>query len=165
MFFFKVEIRLHTLIPPFRPGRVHCGSASWDNCGWVLPDKLRVSLFPGRFPHYACGIVSPLWLCFMEISGEPNGGGGGTRLSNTVRNVCSNKMLFSSSCATPWTEMSVNCFHLTLQPFLFCPQMLRNSVFMLACRQTVISITLFFHSTIQFVFFSSWQPQEVCLVQ
>ena len=27
-FFFKVEIRLHTLIPLFRPGSVHIGSVS-----------------------------------------------------------------------------------------------------------------------------------------
>ena len=52
-FFFKVEIRLHTLFPLFRPGSVHGGSASWDNCDWVFPDKLRVSLFPDRFPCYA----------------------------------------------------------------------------------------------------------------
>ena len=50
--FFKVEIRLHTLIPFLRPGSVHSGSASWDDCGRVFPDELRVSSFSDRFPHY-----------------------------------------------------------------------------------------------------------------
>ena len=52
-FFFKVEISLCTLIPLFRPGSVHSGSASWDECDWVFPDDLHVSSFPDRFPHYA----------------------------------------------------------------------------------------------------------------
>ena len=43
----------HTNIPLFRPGSVHSGSASWDDCGQVFLDELRVSLFPDRFPHYA----------------------------------------------------------------------------------------------------------------
>ena len=30
-FFFKVEINSRTLIPFFRPGSVHSGSASWDD--------------------------------------------------------------------------------------------------------------------------------------
>ena len=42
-----------TLMPLFRPGSVHIGSASCDDCDQVFPDKLRVSLFPDRFPHYA----------------------------------------------------------------------------------------------------------------
>ena len=52
-FFFKVEIRWSTLIPLFRSGSVDRGSESWDDCGRVFPEKLRVSLFPDRFPHYA----------------------------------------------------------------------------------------------------------------
>ena len=66
--FFKVEISLRTLIPPFRQGSVHRGSASWDDCDWVFPDELRVSSFPDRFPHYACiaGIVSPLRLRWVK---------------------------------------------------------------------------------------------------
>ena len=36
------------------PGSVNSGSVSWDNCGRKFPDKLRVSLFLERFPHYAC---------------------------------------------------------------------------------------------------------------
>ena len=32
---------------------IHSGSASWDDCGWVFPDELRVSSFPDTFPHYA----------------------------------------------------------------------------------------------------------------
>ena len=35
------------------PGSVHSGSASRDDCGRMFPDKLRVSSFPYRFPHYA----------------------------------------------------------------------------------------------------------------
>ena len=57
-FFFHVEIRSCTLIPLFRPGSVHNGSASWDDYGRVFPDELRVSLFPDRFPH----CFSVLWL-------------------------------------------------------------------------------------------------------
>ena len=54
-FFFlsSVEISSHTLIPLFRPGLVHNGSASRDDSGWVFPDTLCVSLFPDRLPHYA----------------------------------------------------------------------------------------------------------------
>ena len=26
---------------------------SWDDCGWMLPEKLHVSSFPDRFSHYA----------------------------------------------------------------------------------------------------------------
>ena len=49
----KVEIGLCALIPLFGPESVHSGSVIWDDCGWVLPDKLHVSSFPDRFPHYA----------------------------------------------------------------------------------------------------------------
>ena len=52
-FTFKVGIMSRTLIPLFRPGSVHRGSARWDECGRVFPDELRVSSFPYRFPHYA----------------------------------------------------------------------------------------------------------------
>ena len=52
-FFFKVEISLRTLIPLFMPGSVHGGSVSWDNCGWMFPDKLLVSSFLDRLPHCA----------------------------------------------------------------------------------------------------------------
>ena len=51
-FFFNVEISSRTLIPILRPESVHSGSASWDDCGWMFPDELRVSSFPDRFPHY-----------------------------------------------------------------------------------------------------------------
>ena len=36
-----VEIRSRTLIPLLRPGSVHNGSASWNDCGWAFPDKLQ----------------------------------------------------------------------------------------------------------------------------
>ena len=52
LFFLKVEISLCTLIPFFMPESVHSGSVSWD-CGWTFPDKLSVSSFLDRFPHYA----------------------------------------------------------------------------------------------------------------
>ena len=51
--FFKVEIRSHTVIPLFRPGSVHSGSASWDKCGRVFPDELRVSSFSDRFQRHS----------------------------------------------------------------------------------------------------------------
>ena len=50
---FIMVISSRTLIPLFRPGSVHNGSASWDDCDLVFPDELRVSSFPDRFPHYA----------------------------------------------------------------------------------------------------------------
>ena len=66
-FFFKVEISSHTLNPLFRPESVHSGSASWDDCGWMLSDKLHVSSFLDRFKHYAWTVaVSPLWLCWVK---------------------------------------------------------------------------------------------------
>ena len=49
---FLVEISSRTLNPLFKPESVHSGSASWDDCNRVLPDELRVSSFPDRFPHY-----------------------------------------------------------------------------------------------------------------
>ena len=51
--FLKVEISMCTLIPLFRQGSAHSGSASWDNCHQTFPDMVDVSLFPDRFPHYA----------------------------------------------------------------------------------------------------------------
>ena len=53
-FFFKVEISLCTLIPLFTPGLVHSSLVNWDDCNRVFPDKLCVSSFPDRFPHYSC---------------------------------------------------------------------------------------------------------------
>ena len=50
---FEVEISSHALIPFLTPGSVHSGSASRDDCGRKFLDKLRVSSFPERFPHYA----------------------------------------------------------------------------------------------------------------
>ena len=71
--FFQVEISSHKLLPLFRPGSVHSGSASWDDCDRVFPDELRVSSFPERFPHSAWTAASsahsdlvaskvPIWL-------------------------------------------------------------------------------------------------------
>ena len=39
-FFSYVEIISRTLIPLFKPGSVHSGSASWDDCGQMFRDKL-----------------------------------------------------------------------------------------------------------------------------
>ena len=39
--FFKVEINSCKPNPLFRPGLVHSGSASWDDCGLVFPDKFH----------------------------------------------------------------------------------------------------------------------------
>ena len=49
----KVEISSRPLIPLFRPGSVHSGWATWDDCDQMFPDELRVSSFPDRFLHYA----------------------------------------------------------------------------------------------------------------
>ena len=53
LLFQKVEINLCTLTPLFRPGSVHSGSASWDDCGHAFPDELHESSFLNWFPHYA----------------------------------------------------------------------------------------------------------------
>ena len=45
LFIFEVGISSLTLTSLFRPESVHCGR--------MFPDKLRVSLFPDRFPQYA----------------------------------------------------------------------------------------------------------------
>ena len=68
-FFFWLEISLSTLIPLFRPGSVHSGSASWDDFRWVFSVELGVSFFPDRLPLYLCldsDIVSPLRLRLVE---------------------------------------------------------------------------------------------------
>ena len=41
-----MDINSHTLIPLFMPGSVHNGLTSRDDCGWMFPDKFRVSSFP-----------------------------------------------------------------------------------------------------------------------
>ena len=64
---FQVEISVHILIPFFMPGSVRSGSASWDDCGQMFPDKLQESLFPNWFPHYAwTTAVSPHRLCWVK---------------------------------------------------------------------------------------------------
>ena len=56
--FFWVDISSRALIPLFRPGSAHSGSVSWDDCGRVFPDVLRVNSFPTLCLD--SGIVSPL---------------------------------------------------------------------------------------------------------
>ena len=73
-FFFKVEISLHPPIPLFRPGSVHSGSASWDDCGQVFPDELRVNLFslvinsptmPGQHSQPTPTLLGQGCMCFQ----------------------------------------------------------------------------------------------------
>ena len=66
-FVFLVEISSCTLIPHFRPGSVHSGSASWDDCDRVFPDELCLSLFPDRVPTLCMhSIVRPLLLRWVK---------------------------------------------------------------------------------------------------
>ena len=64
-FVLLVEISSCTLISLFRPGSVHIGSASWDDCDQVFPDEFHVSSFPDRL-LLDSGIVSPLWLHWVK---------------------------------------------------------------------------------------------------
>ena len=62
-----MEISSRTLIPLFRPGSVHSGSASLDDCGRVFSDELRVGLFPRLVPTLCLdSIVSPLRLRWVK---------------------------------------------------------------------------------------------------
>ena len=62
--FFIAEISSPALILLFRPGSVHSGSASWDDCDRVFHDELRVSSFPDKVPALCLdsGVVGPLRL-------------------------------------------------------------------------------------------------------
>ena len=51
-YFLEVEISSCTPIPLCRPGSVHSGSASWDDCGSPLTSCVWAH-FPDRFPQYA----------------------------------------------------------------------------------------------------------------
>ena len=46
-FFFVVEISLRVLVPLFRPGSVHSGLASYDDCDRVFPGELPCELVSG----------------------------------------------------------------------------------------------------------------------
>ena len=67
LFFFKVEISSHKLIPLFRPGSVNSGSVRWDDCNWIFPDALCVSSFPDRFPHSAW---TSAWSAYSNFDGS-----------------------------------------------------------------------------------------------
>ena len=67
-FFFKVEISSHTPVSLFRPGSVHSGSASWDDCDRVFPYELRVSSFPYRIPYCLDSTVSLLRLRWVPAT-------------------------------------------------------------------------------------------------
>ena len=68
-FFFLMEISSCTLMPLFRPGSFHSGSASRDDCNRVFPDELRVSSVPDSFPTLCLDsvIVSPLRLRWVKV--------------------------------------------------------------------------------------------------
>ena len=63
LFFFKVEISSRTLIPLFRPGSVHSGSASGDDCDRVFPDELHVN----SLPRYSQPTPTSLGQRFMRV--------------------------------------------------------------------------------------------------
>ena len=44
--FLCVEISSHTSILLLKPGSVHSGLVSWDDCGWAFPDELHLNSFP-----------------------------------------------------------------------------------------------------------------------
>ena len=52
-FLFEMEISSRTLVLVFMPGSVHSSSASWDDCGRMFPDTMRVSSLSDTLPHYA----------------------------------------------------------------------------------------------------------------
>ena len=67
-FFFEMEFSLRALIPLLQPGSVHTCRVSWDDCGQMFPDNLRVSLLPDRFPQYATSYKTKKnLLCIFHI--------------------------------------------------------------------------------------------------
>ena len=48
------------------PGLVHSGSASWDDCVRMFPDKLSVNSFPNKALCLDSSIVSPLRLRWVK---------------------------------------------------------------------------------------------------
>ena len=56
------------LIPLCMPGSVYSSSVSWDGCGWMFPDELRVSSFLSSFPTLCLNndTVSPLQLHWVK---------------------------------------------------------------------------------------------------
>ena len=66
-FFSKVDISLHTLIQLFRPGSVHSGSASWDDCGRVFPQQVACELVPGLVPTLNLYTVISLRLRWAKV--------------------------------------------------------------------------------------------------
>ena len=66
--FFEVEISSCTLIPLFMPGSVHSGSASWNNCGRIFPNKLPVSSFLDKVPALCLDSsrTSSIRLCWVK---------------------------------------------------------------------------------------------------
>ena len=63
--YFKLD--MESPIPLFKPGSVHIGSASWDDCGRAFPDELRVSSFPWKLPTLCPDrIVNPLRLRWVK---------------------------------------------------------------------------------------------------
>ena len=62
-FFSEVEISSRTLLLLSRPGSIHTGSESRDDCGRVFPNELHVGYVPTLCPD---STVSPLRLCWVK---------------------------------------------------------------------------------------------------
>ena len=62
-----MEISSRTLISLFKPGSVHSGSASWDDCDRVFPESFMwAGLLIGSHTRLDSGIVSPLRLRWVK---------------------------------------------------------------------------------------------------
>ena len=68
-FFFLVANSLRTLIPLFRPGSVHSGSASWDDSGLAFSASCVWTRFPDRFPNNAwtAALSTYSWLRWVKV--------------------------------------------------------------------------------------------------
>ena len=64
IFFLKWRLAREKFFPLFRPGSVHSGSASLDDCDRVFPDELLASSIPDRFPHSAWTAASSTYSDF-----------------------------------------------------------------------------------------------------
>ena len=68
-FFFWSGVQLaRTPVPILRPGSIHSGSASLDDCGLVFPDEFRMNSFSWQVPTLCLDIiiVSPLRLRWVK---------------------------------------------------------------------------------------------------
>ena len=68
-----MEISSCAPIPLLRPGSVHSGSVSWDDCGWVFLDEVAWICFSNRFQHYSSAAESAhpdLWRSKSTVVNE-----------------------------------------------------------------------------------------------